>query len=239
MIKKITLKLTKIWENKWILRSLFSTIFFNFYYLPLNQAIYLPILLYKPHFIKLKGNIIINSSKIKFGMIKLGQYNVPLYPNSGIIYQNNGGKIIFNGKCSIGNNSTIAIGEKGKLFLGENFNATSSLKLVVFHKVTMEEEVLIGWNCTICDTDFHQLLLMDSNIKLPAYSAITIGKNCWLAQNCIVQKGTILPPHSIAATNSLLNKIYDIPNYSLIAGQPAILKKVGIYRDPQNDNVIY
>lgn len=235
----IYLKIVKLWKNRWIFRSIFSSIFFNFYYLPFRQAVFLPILLYKPHFIDLKGTIIINSSKIKFGMIILGKYNVPLYPNSGITFQNCGGKIIFKGKCSIGNNSTIAIGEKGILEINNNFNATTSLKLVAFHKVTIEEEVLIGWNCTICDTDFHQLRMTDTNIDLPAYAPIKIEKNCWLAQNCIVQKGTMLPSYCIAATNSLLNKKYEIPNYSLIAGQPATLKKCNIYRDPKKDNVIY
>ena len=211
----------------------------SFYYLPFKQAIYLPILLYKPHFIDLKGTIIINTSKIHFGMIILGKYNVPLYPNSGITFQNCGGKIVFKGKCSIGNNSTIAIGEKGILEIDNNFTATTSLKLVAFHKVTIEEEVLIGWNCTICDTDFHQLTMIDSNRSLLAYAPIRLGSNCWLAQNCIVQKGTILPSYCIAATNSLLNKKYNIPSYSLIAGQPATLKKCNIYRDPKNDNVIY
>ena len=91
----------------------------------------------------------------------------------------------------------------------------------------------------ICDTDFHQLRMTDTNIDLPAYAPIKIEKNCWLAQNCIVQKGTMLPSYCIAATNSLLNKKYEIPNYSLIAGQPATLKKCNIYRDPKKDNVIY
>lgn len=34
-----------------MLRSIFSTIYFNLYYLPFKQAIKLPILLYKPHLI--------------------------------------------------------------------------------------------------------------------------------------------------------------------------------------------
>ena len=47
----------KIWNKRWMLRSLFSTIYFNFHYLPFNQAIRLPILLYKPHLVKCKGSV--------------------------------------------------------------------------------------------------------------------------------------------------------------------------------------
>ena len=232
--------LTKIWRNRWIFRSIFSTIYFNFHYLPFKQAVHLPILLYKPHLLDMNGNIkICKSGGVKFGMIILGKYNVPLYQNSGITFQNRGGEIVFRGECCIGNASTISIGEKGHLDIGANFSATSSLKLVSFHKITFEENVLIGWNNTICDTDFHQLTLVESTKIIPAYAPVLIRKNCWLAQNCIVQKGTELPSYCVAATNSLLNKKYEIPCKSLIAGQPAVLKKTGIYRDCKNDKVIY
>ena len=229
----------KIWKNRWVLRSIFSTLYFNFHYLPIKQALHLPILLYKPNLLDMKGTVKICNEKVRFGMIQLGKYTVPLYPNSGITFQNRGGDLIFRGNCSIGNSSSISVGEKGRLDIGSNFIATTSLKLVTFHKVTIQEEVLIGWNNTICDTDFHQLSIIDSNEMLLAYAPIMIGNNCWLAQNCIVQKGTELPSYCVAATNSLLNKKYDIPCKSLIAGQPAVLKKTGIYRDCKNDKVIY
>ena len=199
----------------------------------------MPILLYKPNLLDMKGTVKICNEKVRFGMIQLGKYAVPLYPNSGITFQNRGGDLIFRGNCSIGNSSSISVGEKGRLDIGSNFIATTSLKLVTFHKVTIQEEVLIGWNNTICDTDFHQLSIIDSNEMLLAYVPIVIGNNCWLAQNCIVQKGTELPSYCVAATNSLLNKKYDIPCKSLIAGQPAVLKKTGIYRDCKNDRVEY
>ena len=40
--------INKIIKYRWILRSMFSTIYFNFHYLPCSQAIKLPIILYKP-----------------------------------------------------------------------------------------------------------------------------------------------------------------------------------------------
>lgn len=105
--------LKKLWNNRRILRSILPTIYFNFHYLPFNQAIKLPILLYKPKLLKMKGNIKIEKCKIKFGMIRLGFPTVSLYPNTGIVYENHGGTIVFNGKCAIGNNSAISIGASG------------------------------------------------------------------------------------------------------------------------------
>lgn len=50
----------KIKREAWVLKYIIPTIYFNFHYLPFKQAVKLPILLYKPHFLNLKGKIIIS-----------------------------------------------------------------------------------------------------------------------------------------------------------------------------------
>jgi len=231
--------LNKIWKYKWILRSIISTIYFNFHYLPLKQAIKLPIVLYKAHLLKCKGQIKIEG-KIKPAMIKLGQPVVSIYPNSGIIYENHGGKIIFKGPCSIGNNSAISIGTYGKLIIGENFVATSSLKIVTYHYIEFKENVLCGWECLFMDTDFHQLSLINQTEKQPIpYAPIIIGKNNWFALKCTIMKGCILSDNNVIASNSLLNKDYSDKSYCLLTGIPAQIKKTGIFRNPQNDLIFY
>lgn len=40
--------------------------------MPFKQAVKLPILLYHPHFVCLKGKVLLDSSIISFGMITLG-----------------------------------------------------------------------------------------------------------------------------------------------------------------------
>lgn len=117
--------LKKLWNKRWMLRSILYSLYFNFHYLPLRQAIKLPIILYKPKLLKCKGKVQI-LGKVSTGMIQLGKYTVSLYPNSGIVFENHGGSITFNGKCNIGNNSTISIGEKGILIIGDSFSATTS-----------------------------------------------------------------------------------------------------------------
>lgn len=46
-----------------MLRSVLSSIYFNFHYLPFRQAMRLPILLYKPKLLKMKGNVKIGGVK--------------------------------------------------------------------------------------------------------------------------------------------------------------------------------
>ena len=57
--------------------------------------------------------------------------------------------------------------------------------------------------------------------------------------NTVVLKNTVLPSKCVVASNSLLNKKYDVPELSLLAGQPAAFKKEGVYRDVRNDKINY
>lgn len=231
--------LKKIWQKRWIFRSIFSSIYFNFHYLPIRQAIKLPIILYKPKLLSCKGKIIIKGN-IKPAMITLGKYSVSIYPNSGIIYENHGGQIIFDGNCFIGNNSAISIGSHGYLAFGNNFAATTSLKIISYHHIEFKNNNLCGWDCLFLDTDFHQLTPLNSTEKPPkAYSPIIIGENNWFALKCTVLKGTRLADNNIIAAYSLLNRDYSENSYCLLAGSPAKIKKTGIYRNPLKDKILY
>lgn len=93
---ELSLVLKRVWRGRRILRYILHSVFFNFHYLPFHEAVKLPILLYKPKLLKLKGTIKIKQEdKIGFGMIRLGFPEVSLYPNTGIVFENYGGTIVF------------------------------------------------------------------------------------------------------------------------------------------------
>lgn len=230
----------RIWNYRWILRSIPLSLYFNFHYLPFNQAIHLPILLYKPKLLSCKGQIrIICKEEFKFGMIKLGCPNVSLYPNSGIIYENHGGTIIFEGRCFIGNASAISVGKTGHVKFGENFTASAALKLTSYNNIIFEKNILCGWDCLFMDTDFHQLSSTDNKILPKPYGQIHIKNNCWFALRCTIMKNTYIPEYTVIAGQTLVNSHMDIPSHSLIAGIPGKLVRTGIYRDANNDMIDY
>lgn len=230
----------KAMQRKWMFRYLFHSIYFNFHYLPFKQAVRLPILVYKPKFIKLRGKVIIDSPVIKTGMIQLGTFQVSLFPNSGIVYENYGGTVIFKGRCKIGNASAVSVGPRGNLIFGNDFIATASLKLTSYWRISFGENVLCGWDCLFADTDFHQLTFREDKSPVKSYGEIWIGKGCWFALKTIVMKGSNIPDYCVMAANSLLNKSYtDIEPYSLLAGQPATVRKTGVYLDRVADAINY
>ena len=118
----------RIYKILHILRSIHKTIYLNFKYLPLKQAIRLPIILYKPKFVACKGKVVIESEYITLGMIQLGFNQAHAYPHSGIVWENNGGTVVFKGKALIGNNSSLCIGPNAEVVFGKNFSATTTFK---------------------------------------------------------------------------------------------------------------
>lgn len=229
----------QIWEARWILRSIIPSIYFNFIYLPFKQAIKLPILLYKPRLIKLKGKIIIETKQIKFGMIQLGREKVSLYPNSGIIYENHGGIIVFNGKCHIGNNSAISIGEKGYVYFGDKFSASTTLRLTSYKKIIFKENVHIGWECTFMDTDFHKMTKRSGGFN-KGYGEIIIGCNNWFGSKCLILKNTKTPDYCTISSASIISKDLQLPPYCVIGtDNNVIVKAKDVYRDMDNDKIIY
>ena len=47
----------------------------------------------------------------------------------------------------------------------------------------------------------------------------------------MVLKGTEIPARCVVGARSLTNRKYDVPEYSLLSGVPAELKKAGVWQD--------
>lgn len=227
----------KLFSHKWILRSFIKTIFFNFRFLPFRQAIYLPIILYKPRFLNLSGTIKIETDKIRCGMIQLGRNEVSFYPNSGVTIENEG-TIIFKGVSKICSGGCLSVKKNAVLTIGDNFSATAELKLACYCSITIGKNVLVGWETKIFDTDFHQLTSCDASINM-AYAPIIIGDDTWIACNCLIMKGSKIPKQCVLAAGSITNKEYDIAPKSVIGGNPVHLLKSGLWLDRYNMNIDY
>lgn len=227
----------KIWENRWVLRSLHKTIFFNFHYLPFKQAIRLPIWLYKPSFGKLKGSVSIdNSQYLKPGMIRMGYFSVDLYANNGI-YFNNSGKIVFKGSALIGNNCYISNGSKSTTIFGNDFRATTSLKLSCYHYIEFGEHDRFGWDCLITDTDFHKLSRKDGTYT-KGYNSIIIGKYNWFGNGCHILKGTKTPDYLTIQAGTWFTGKINIPEYSVVGNKREnIVLASDVWLDPQNEKI--
>lgn len=230
--------LMKIRKHLRDLRSFHKSLYFNFHYLPFRQAIHVPILLYKPKFLSLKGSIKLVGGG-KYGMIKLGYPTVSIYPNSGITIENKGGTIIFNGKCNIGNNSYISIGKKGFCEIGTRVEATATFRLICYHNIYIGNKCSFGWDCMILDTDFHRMKKLNGGYS-KGYAPIYIGDSNWFGNGCLILKRTKTPNHCVISARSVLSSNIEAPEYSLIEQKrETIVKTTGLWRDIEDSAIIY
>ena len=60
---------------------------------------------------------------------------------------------------------------------------------------------------------------------------IEIGDYCWISNNCTIMPGTVIPPYTIVASHSMVNKDFShLEKYSVIGGMPARFLKSGVAR---------
>lgn len=219
------------------IRLIYYSTVFNFRHLPFSQARHLPILLYKPHIRKSPGKYIIDAP-VRFGMIKLGMHIVSIYPDNGIMLENQG-CIRFRGETTIGGNSAISVGKDGYLELGDRFNANTGLRIACYHRITFEENVLVGWNTQVIDTDFHSLTNAETGRKSKGYGEVRIGHDVWIANNCKIYKNVSVPHSCVVGADTILRKAVDCPPRSLITNRIETEIITGVYRNGDDDKIHY
>ena len=168
-------------------------------------------------------------------MIRLGFPKSVLSPNNGITIHNKG-VIVFKGKCEIGNNSYITCLDKGHIIFGENFVATSGLKIVSACGISFGKDTLIGWDNVIMDTNFHPLFNIESKAFEKAYGRIKIGDNNWFSSYCMILHSVETPDNVVFGTHSII-KGKHFSSSCVYGGNPLRIIKRGVMRIVGQDTI--
>lgn len=218
-----------------------QTIYVNFKYLPINQAIKLPIFIRKAQFKTTRGTIIIESP-VKTGMIRIGTKNSGIHLDMKTILEISG-KVLFKGKVTISNGSALSVGEFGELIFGNNFISNSNTKFCAFHHVEFGENTELAWDIIVSDTDFHVTKNAITNKPIKSYAPIIIGSNNWIGQRTLVLKGTKTPNQTIVSAGSVIQGKFKCEEKSIIGGNPAKIIAEGCYyrdfEDKSENNIIH
>lgn len=204
---------------KFLKRITVKSVYFNFKYLPLKDAIKFPFLISRNVlFLETKGRIKIDAP-IKTGMIQIGYGKIGIFDmnRSRSIWQVSG-EVTFKGKAHIGHGTKISVNKDAHLEFGNNFAVTAESEIVTQKNIQFGDNVLISWNCLIMDTDFHKIY--DQTGKLiNSPEPIIVGKNVWIGCRNVILKGSKISDGSIIGANSFPNK--DISDKSgIFAGNP-------------------
>ena len=127
-------------------------------------------------------------------------YNCGL-PTTIIVY----GKIVIHGKShhSFGAGCSVLVKKGAVLEIGNNFGCTGDTRVWVHKKVTIGENNLWSFGCTVMDGDDHKIYDEDHNL-LNDDKPIAFGDNIWMGCNCTILKGVTIPSNCIIAAGSMI-----------------------------------
>lgn len=206
-----------------------KTLYFNLKMLPFNQAVKLPIYIYKGVvFDSLEGSVMI-TTPIRRSMIRIG-YNMDGYVLSSLktrLFIK--GKVIFNGYSLISSGTVISA--YGTISIGNACTIGSGCFIKSIASITISDFTRITYNCAVLDSDLHYVKNIETGVVKNNKKPIVIGRNCWINAGTILSKGTILPDYSITARNSYLNKDYtELGTNLFLVGAPAKVVRTNVQR---------
>lgn len=116
---------------------------------------------------------------------------------------------------------SIYVGDDAKLHIGKN-SGFSGVSIYCKKNIYIGNNVNIGGNCCIWDTDFHPIDFNSRRLgdtsKIKSYD-IYIGNDVFIGANSIILKGVKIGDRSIIGAGSVVTK--NVPSDQIWAGNPA------------------
>lgn len=114
------------------------------------------------------------------------------------------------------------VGKKAILSIGNNVGI-SSTAIVCHRSIIIEDNVFIGGNCVIYDTDFHDLdykfrTMVPENIEFVKKKQVIIKRNAFIGAHSIILKGVTIGEGAIIGAGSVVTK--NIPAFEIWGGNP-------------------
>ncbi|HAR94983.1 MAG TPA: acetyltransferase [Deltaproteobacteria bacterium] len=106
-----------------------------------------------------------------------------------------------------------------------NFAMTGG-SICAAERITIGNNVTIGANTIISDTDFHSLSPQQRRSESSGGTAapIVIEDDVFVGMNCLILKGVRIGQGSVVGTGSVVAT--DVPRYVIVAGNPATVLRV-------------
>ena len=202
-----------------------KTILINFKYLPLHQAIRLPIIVsWYCKLCSLHGSINIESDSVKPGMILLGfgAYGLIDHKNNRCLFSNtSGGVLQFKGTARFGPGFKIA--NNGNLIIGDNFSMTGNSTIICNEMISFGSDCLVSWEDLIMDNDFHDIII-DLKAKKKT-NPISIGNHVWIGCRSTILKGSSIGDNSVIAACTIVNKGFSEENLLIGGGTSSAIRR--------------
>lgn len=213
-----------------LLLGLPKSLFWNIKLFGLKKGLKLPVLLGWRCKVTIESGAIIEiPNNPPTGIIKIGVNCGPFNKGIGsktLYIVKNGAKLIFKGKCNINQGSVLNV-VSGSCVLGDNFAANANFLLSCEKNISIGDNVLFGWDCTVIDGDGHEIIDRQTNMVSNKATSISIGNHVWIAAQVSILKGAFLADNTVIGYGSLVTKQY-VGQGIVVAGVPSRVVKTGI-----------
>lgn len=112
----------------------------------------------------------------------------------------------------------------GNIHIGHHVYINRGTAIAALDWVEIGAHTLIGRDVSIMDNSFHHID-PDRRLETPKSARVTIGKNVWLGNRCMVMPGVTIGAHSVIGAGSIVTR--DVPPRSVAVGIPAkVIKRI-------------
>ena len=227
------LKNVKSLFNLFVKTRFFYSLYFNFRYLPFDQAKRLPIRFYSKAYatigktakITLTDNFIASKEKVHIGFAaKDFEYGCET-THLAIPF----GEFIINGKFEARRGCQFDI--RGKFTTGNDVLFGPRCRIRIHNNGEIGSEVRIAHETQVFDSNFHYTESVAQPGFISVSKPIFIGSRCWIGNRSTIGPGAYLPDYTTVTSSSLVNKNFSTLNpYSTIGGIPAKFIREGYTR---------
>ncbi|KKI93317.1 hypothetical protein WQ54_05350 [Bacillus sp. SA1-12] len=141
--------------------------------------------------------------------------------DSGYLNFSKDGKMIVKGRADFGTGSVINIG--GTVVLGANFSTNYGFKLSCENSFEAGDNVLVGWNVSIIDSDGHSII--KDGLKINQPKKVVIGNHVWLCSESSILKGARIGDDCVVGYGTIVSKNFENKYRCIIGGSPATVLK--------------
>lgn len=142
------------------------------------------------------------------------------------------------GRDSIVDGRLVTEAPDARIRVGSNTSIGGETLLAAVREITVEDDVLISYQCIITDSDNHSVSYSKRRHDLHEWMAgthdwskvktapVRICRGAWLGARTIVTKGVTIGEGAVCGMGSVVTK--DVAPYTVVAGNPArVIRELG------------
>jgi acetyltransferase-like isoleucine patch superfamily enzyme len=204
-----------------------KTIAFNLRYLPLRQAVRLPVLVSHRVAIFNFGGTVTIRGPVRPGTVLLGfgANGAFDFRRSRSVWQV-AGDVVFAGPARLGNGFKLSLTRTARVVFGPQFVLSAESQIVCRDSITFGRDCLISWEVLMIDSDFHPLIGEDGS-ESEMQAPIALGDRVWVGARSSILKGVRLADDVVVAAGSVVTRPEPSSNV-LLGGNPARVLREGV-----------